>query len=34
MTFKVNNSTEQEKEIFLHVHVNNHVMRGRRMRML
>ena len=33
MAFKVNNSTEQEKEIFLHAHVN-HVMRGRRMRML
>ena len=34
MAFKVNNSPEQEQEVFrLHAHVY-HVMRGHRMRML
>jgi len=31
MAFKVNNSPEQEQEVF---HLHAHVMRGRRMRML
>ena len=34
MAFKVNNSPEQVQEVFLHAHTRNHVIRGRRMRML
>ena len=34
MAFKVNNSLEQVQKDFLHAHARNHVMRGRRMRML
>ena len=34
MAFKVNNSPEQVQEVSLHAHARNHVMRGRRMRLL